>query len=51
MIVEMDAIVGSIKSLSALNMCLVNVALTPPEMKIEMMTEAGSGSKTEKTLF
>ena len=42
MIVEMAAIVGSIKSLSALNMCLVKVALTPPEMKIEMMTEAGS---------
>ena len=39
MIVEMAAIVGSIKSLRALNMCLVNVALTPPEMKIEMMTE------------
>ena len=41
MIVEMAAIVGSIKSLRALNMCLVNVALTPPEMKIEMMTEPG----------
>jgi hypothetical protein len=40
MIVEMAAIVGSIKSLRALNMCLVNVALTPPEMKIEMMTES-----------
>ena len=39
-IVEMAAIVGSIKSLRALNMCLVNVALTPPEMKIEMMTES-----------
>ena len=51
MIVEMAAIVGSIKSLRALNMCLVKVALTPPEMKIEMMTEAGSGSQTEKTLF
>ena len=48
MIVEMAAIVGSIKSLRALNMCLVNVALTPLEMKIEMMTEAGSGSQTEK---
>jgi len=43
MIVEMAAIVGSIKSLRALNMGLVKVALTPPEMKIEMMTEAGSG--------
>ena len=42
MIVEMAAIVGSIKSLRALNMCLVKVALTPPGMKIEMMTEAGS---------
>ena len=40
MIVEMAAIVGSIKSLRALNMCLVNVALTPPEMKIEMMTSS-----------
>ena len=39
-IVEMAAIVGSIKSLRALNMCLVNVALTPPEMKIEMMTSS-----------
>ena len=40
MIVEMAAIVGSMKSLRALNMCLVNVALTPPEMKIEMMTSS-----------
>ena len=39
MIVEMAAIVGSIES-QALNMCLVNVALTPPEMKIEMMTSS-----------
>ena len=51
MIVEMAAIVGSIKSLRALNMCLVKVALTPPEMKIEMMTEAGSDKQSEKTLF
>ena len=36
----MAAIVGSIKSLRALNMCLVNVALPPPEMKIEMMTSS-----------
>ena len=42
MIVEMVAIVGSIKSLRALKICLVKVALTPPEMKIEMMTEAVS---------
>ena len=50
MIVEMAAIVGSIKSLRALNMCLVNVALTPPEMKIEMMTEAGSDRLTDSAL-
>ena len=40
MIVEMSAVVGSIKSLSELNKCLVNVALTQPEMKIEMMIES-----------
>ena len=42
MIVEMAAIVGSIKSLRALNMWLGNMAFIPLEMKIEMMTEAGS---------
>lgn len=38
--VEIAAMVGSIKSLKALNMCLVNVAFFPPDTKIEMMTSS-----------
>ena len=38
--VEIAAIVGSIKSLSAANMCLVSVAFDPPETNIEMMTSS-----------
>ena len=38
--VEMAAMVGSMKSLNAANMCLVRVALEPPETKIAMMTSS-----------
>ena len=40
MMVEIAAIVGSMKSRSAANMCLVSVAFKPPETKIEMMTSS-----------
>lgn len=39
-IVDMAAIVGSMKSRKALNMCFVNVALEPPETKIDMITSS-----------
>ena len=39
-LVEMAAIVGSIKSRRALNICFVSVAFTPPEMNIAMMTSS-----------
>jgi len=38
--VEMAAMVGSIKSRRALNICFVSVAFDPPETKIAMMTSS-----------
>ena len=38
--VEIAAIVGSMKSRKALNICLVMVAFFPPEIKMEMITSS-----------
>ncbi len=40
MMVEMAAIVGSMKSRNAANMCLVRVAFDPPDTKIAIMTSS-----------
>ena len=40
MMVEIAAIVGSMKSRNALNICLVMVVFTPPEIKMEMITSS-----------
>ena len=40
MMVEIAAIVGSMKSRKALNICLVMVAFFPPEIKMEMITSS-----------
>jgi hypothetical protein len=38
--VEMAAMVGSMKSRSALNICFVSVAFNPPETNIAMITSS-----------
>ncbi len=40
MIVEVAAMVGSMKSRRAANICLVSVVLTPPETKITIITSS-----------
>ena len=45
MMVEIAAMVGSMKSRSALNICLVRVAFTPPEMNMEMITSSNEVRK------
>ena len=40
MIVDIAAIVGSMKSLSELNICFVSVAVEPPETNIEIITSS-----------
>ena len=53
MMVEMAAMVGSMKSRSAANMCLVSVAFFPPETKIAIMTsskEVRNASNAEVTI-
>ena len=40
MMVEMAAIVGSMKSRNAANMCFVSVAFEPPETNIAMITSS-----------
>ena len=52
-IVEMAAMVGSIESRSALNICFVSVAFDPPETNIAMITsskEVRNDSKAAVTM-